>query len=193
LALRFKPLEGAKESDVHHVTISVSVEGKEPLKQEFRVKYIPPLVEPSQGKSKKKESPRNLSDLGIPDPILVTKAQWGEHDPPWTGEDVVKIEESDGTGKSADLKIFINMDSDNLTEYVRINRIANEKRRGIVNRLYEVGILIYSFVSYLELKEQFGDERYPIEEIVSTSMKGVSRTLLDLQIDDQMLKVIAND
>jgi len=45
----------------------------------------------------------------------------------------------------------------------------------------------------MELKGKFGDETIPFNQIVSNSMKGVSRTLLDLQINEQCEKITVKE
>ncbi|MDQ1271452.1 MAG: hypothetical protein QG657_1621 [Acidobacteriota bacterium] len=119
------------------------------------------------------------------------KEQWDDHD--WDGEDIVKIVELNGTGNASELKIFINMDANSLIEYLRNNRIMVDTRIAAISEIYKIGILIYRLVSYLELKEKFGEESVPVDEIVATSMKGVARTLLDLQINEQIVKMMANE
>ncbi|MDQ1271453.1 MAG: hypothetical protein QG657_1620 [Acidobacteriota bacterium] len=59
LLLRFKPLDAAKEGDSHHITISVSVEGKESLTQDFKVKYVAPLPEPEPGTHKRERTTKS--------------------------------------------------------------------------------------------------------------------------------------
>ncbi len=91
------------------------------------------------------------------------------------------------------MKVCINMDSDDLREYHIRNRITDANNRATVNKMYEVGILLYSFLSYVELKKQFHEnEEVPIDGVVSTVMKGISKTMLDLHITEDMLKYLIN-
>lgn len=156
LTLRFRPKAGAKEGEAHPVTVSVTRESDEPLVQKFNVKYLPPVEEPEpepKVKAPPSGEPPKLDVLGLPKHHLVRKDGWGVHG--WTGQDVVKIEEANGDGGGFD--IFINMGSDDLRGYITRNRVTSDKKRTTVEGMYEIGILFYSLVSYIELKAKYGN------------------------------------
>ena len=193
LDLRFVPTSGAKQGAVHTTTVSVSRPQNQALSVTFQVKYIAPvpILPPTPNREKNPAQPPTVSDLGLPESRLITKENWGEN---WTGQDIVKIQEMNGDNKTSDIKICINIDADDLHEYLIRNRITDENKRETIKKFYEVGVLLYSFVSYLELKTKYGDsERIHIDEIVAIIMKGISKTLLDLQISEEMLKMLAMD
>jgi hypothetical protein len=195
LDLRLKPTKGAKHGEIQPVSISVTRHSDKPLSIDFQVKYIAPtLTLPKKPVEKYPSAPPKVSDLGVPEPILVKKDDWGNYDPPWTGQEIVRIQETNGNGeKTSDIAIYINVDSDDLHDYLIRNRIGEESKRETVRQWYELDILLYSFVTYIELKTKYGDnERIQIDEIVPITMKGISKTVLDLHINEEMLKLLAD-
>jgi len=193
LDLYFKPTGGAKVGETHTTVVMVTRSQNPNLSVSFKVKYLPPIPPalPHPEKEKNPSEPPKISSLGLPEHRLIKKDAWGEK---WTGQDIVKIREMDGDKKASDIKICINMDSDDLQDYLIRNRITDEKKQELIKKFYEVGILLYSFVSYLELKTKYGDaDGISIDEIVSITMKGISKTLLDLQISEEMLKKLGTE
>jgi hypothetical protein len=191
LALRLKPTIGATQGAIHLITVIVTRYDDQPLILRFNVKYISPTPEkPSVPREKKVPEPPKLSDYGLPEHRLIRKDSWSEFN--WTGEDIVLIQEMDG-GKASDLKICINMDSDDLHDYLIRNRITSDKSMGMIENMYKIGVLLYSFVSFIELKAKYGNNETPIDEMVSIIMKGISKTMLDLHISEEMLKVLIGE
>lgn len=195
LDLRLQPTEHAKQGDIHPVSVSVTRHEYPPLTIDFQVKYIAPALVPTKVPTEKHpQEPPKVSDLGVPEPIPVKKSEWNDYDPPWTGQDIVRIQETNGNGdETSDIVVYINVDTDDLHDYLIRNRIGDESKRESVRQWYELGILLYSFVSYLELKAKYGDnEKIQIDEIVPVTMKGISKTVLDLHINEEMLKLLAD-
>jgi len=193
LELKFKPTKNMKIGDLHPVTLSVSRHEHEPLTQTFQVKYIAPIPKiPHQPEIPSTTSePPKVADLGLPEHHLIYKENWGDK---WTGQDIVKMMEMNGNAKTSDIKVCINMSSDDLREYLIRNRITDANKRATVEKVYEIGILLYSFLSYVELKKQYESiEEIPIDGVVSTIMKGISKTMLDLHISEEMLKLLITE
>ena len=184
LTLRLMPKKGATIGDEHNMSVEVTRYENSPLSAQFKIKYLPPVESTPQGSINPIVKPPEMQDLGLPKPITVYKNEWNQHN--WSGEDVVKIEaRENGDSTLSELTVFINMDSDDLLSF---------KRRGVyiakmvkaIDKSYEIGILLYSLTSYIELinfrKKQVNqsDGEIDVGSTVSIVMKGVSKALLDM-------------
>lgn len=184
LRIKLFPKKDAKLGEEHLVSIEVTRYANTSLTIEFKVKYTKPIP-PSEPKTspKSERKPPELRELGLPQPKLVFRDGWEEHS--WTGEDIVKIEaRENGDTPLKDLKIFINMDSDDLLSFKRRGNLIS-KMVEPVNKTYEIGVLLYSLTSYIELlnkkkKISENDSEFEPDEIVPIVMKGISKTLLDM-------------
>ncbi|MHB1493335.1 MAG: hypothetical protein ACYCSG_00635 [Thermoplasmataceae archaeon] len=182
LTLRLMPKNGAKVGDEHLMNVEVTRYEDSALTVQFKIKYLPPAEPTPPGPINPREKPQERQDLGLPTPILVHKDEWKKYD--WSGEDVVKIDaRENGESTISELTVFINMDSDDLLSFKRRGGYFSKMVKAI-DRSYEIGILLYSLTSYIELVNfksiQDNQREMDAGAVVPIVMKGVSKALLDM-------------
>ena len=184
LTLKLMPKQGATIGDEHNVNVEVTRYKNSTLSVQFKIKYLPPAEPTPPGAANPKDKLPEMQDLGLPKPIPVYRDEWKQHN--WSGEDVVKIEaRENGDSTLSELTVFINMDSDDLLSFKRRGGYISKMVKAI-DKSYEIGILLYSLTSYMELvnfrNKQGNQNEGEIDpsSIVSVVLKGVSKALLDM-------------
>ena len=190
LDLKFIPTLNAKVGETHIAILIVSRYTQEALVLKFQVKYIPPpLSTPQPSKTTSPPQPPKVADLGLPEIRDITKDKWGEE---WTGEDIVKIMDTGDDSDTSKIIICVNMDANDYHEYIFKNRIMDDSKRNNVLQIYRLHIVVNSFVLYMGLKEKYKSLKDipSINELVSENMKCLAKILLDLQLNDEILKIL---
>ncbi len=181
LRIKLFPMKDTKICDEHLVEVEVTRYANSSLFAKFMIKYTKPTPLVESKPATRKEKLPELQELGLPEPKLVHRDGWNEHG--WTGEDVVKIEaRENGNTPLSDLKIFINMDNDDLIAFKRRGDFIS-KAVNAVDKSYEIGVLLYSLTSYIELlnkKSELKSNEFEPVDIVPIVMKGISKALLDM-------------
>lgn len=197
LRLKLSPIKNAKIGDEHLVKIEVTRHNNTSLFVEFNIKYTKPVL-PIEPKEKRKHEikPPELRELGLPVPHLVKREDWEKHG--WSGEDVVKIEARvNGNTPISDLKIFINMDNDDLISFKRRGNYFS-KMVNAIDKTYEISVILYSLTSYIELLDRKrglneNNNEFEPDEIVPIIMRGISKTMLDMVWNPIIRDVLKED
>lgn len=180
LPLRIGPHKSAKEGDKEEVVVKLTRPHDSALETHFLVEYLKPVKKETRppGEPKKREE-----SFDLPEPLLVYKDQWQAHGRNWTGADIVSVFEVTKNGKSS-LDVEINMEADDLVNYLRSRpKLAPSQQDG-VKRFYKMAIVLSSVVLFHQLKD-----RQDREEWVSNMMKAMTPVLLSLG-DSEVTKLL---
>ena len=110
---------------------------------------------------------------------------WSDYN--WTGEDVVKVFPSSKENSLIDA-VAVNVDSFSLSQYLRSNRLSGSRLEA-AKRVYEIGIFLTSIFHYYEVKKNQNEWKgLDAEDIIANLMKGYSKVMLYLLLNDQLLK-----
>jgi hypothetical protein len=112
---------------------------------------------------------------------------WDDPDYNWNGEDICKIYPSSEEGRLVDA-VAINMDADSLHNYVRKKRLT-DKNIEHLKRLYKIGIYLISLILYFQL-ENHHEEIEEKEELLSHLMKGVGKIIIQVIVNEEIIKEI---
>lgn len=190
IKLRLKPLDKLKVGDEAKFSAKLtSPEGdKECI---FRIKIGP--KKEKEAKPVEQDTnyslPRIIHVFKNVNPDLPNAMTWDDTDFNWTGEDVAKLYPS-GSEKSMIDAVAVNMDAFSLAQYIRSNRITGNRVEA-VKRVYEVGVFLTSIFLYSEVKKNQADWKIiEPDEVVSNLMKGYSKVILYLLMNEQLIKEV---
>jgi hypothetical protein len=136
----------------------------------------------------------NEEDYSLPKLISVFKEHnesfpeakvWEDYN--WSGEDIVKIFPSSKENSLIDA-VAVNVDSFSLYQYLRSNKLTRSRLEA-AKRVYEIGIFLTTIFHYYGVKQnQHEWKGVEAEEVVASLMKGYSKVILYLLLNDQLLK-----
>lgn len=180
------PSKTARVGAIRKLIALLTRPNDDPLLVEFEVEYMPE-VEPQKAWPPVKKTPKR-KDYKLPEPILVYRNKragyrsWDdirkEDGTCWNGEDIARVVPS---GNAGGVDVFINMDADVLRNFLRQQKVTDQ-RRDFIKRSWETAIFLHSMVIFNDLKKtDRGD-------LVSDIMKSVSKIILDLMCNDTFLK-----
>jgi hypothetical protein len=109
---------------------------------------------------------------------------WNDPDYHWNGEDICKIFPS-GDQKYLVDAVAINMDADVLHNYIRSKKLTDKSIEHL-KRQYELGIYLISLILYFQLSRQENIEDK--EELLSYLMKGVGKIIIQVVINEEIIK-----
>jgi len=186
ITVKIIPSKTARVGAVRKIMALLTRPYDDHLSVEFEVEYMPG-VEPETIAPHIPKLPK-AKDYKLPEPILVYKNKrtgsrlWDdikkEDGTPWDGTDIAKVVPS---GNGAGVDVFINMDADVLRNFLRQQKVTDQ-RRDFIKRSWETAVFLNSMVIYNDLaKTERG-------EMVSDIMKSVSKIILDLMCNDTFLK-----
>jgi len=186
ITVKIIPSKTARAGAVRKIMALLTRPYDDHLSVEFEVEYMPE-VEPETIPPHVPKLPK-VKDYKLPEPILVYKNKrtgsraWDdikkEDGTPWDGTDIAKVVPS---GNGAGVDVFINMDADVLRNFLRQQKVTDQ-RRDFIKRSWETAVFLNSMVIYNDLaKTERG-------EMVSDIMKSVSKIILDLMCNDTFLK-----
>ena len=186
ITVKIIPSKTARAGAVRKIMALLTRPYDDHLSVEFEVEYMPG-VEPETIAPHIPKLPK-AKDYKLPEPILVYKNKrtgsrlWDdikkEDGTPWDGTDIAKVVPS---GNGAGVDVFINMDADVLRNFLRQQKVTDQ-RRDFIKRSWETAVFLNSMVIYNDLaKTERG-------EMVSDIMKSVSKIILDLMCNDTFLK-----
>jgi hypothetical protein len=176
ITIKLVPPEGAKVGERHRLAAELKRPYDDSLFVGIDIEYAPPIEKGTQPGGKPK--PPSGQSYHLPEPILVYREPrdgyktWADMDPPWTGGDVARVIPSG----EEDIDIYINMDTDALHSYLRLEKRSDEKIDQI-KRLYEVSMFLHALVFYNDLAEM---EEVDEDELLPEIMKSVAKISLDL-------------
>lgn len=127
-------------------------------------------------KEKKEEFPERMS--------------WAHPDFNWTGDDICKVYPSGEKDHLVDA-VAINMDADVLHDFIRQRKITSEKNIEHLTRLFKVSVFLISLILNLQISQKEDIEEK--EEIVAHLMKGVGKIILQVAINDELLKEVEKE
>jgi hypothetical protein len=186
ITVKIIPSKTARVGAVRKIMALLTRPYDDHLSVEFEVEYMPE-VEPETIPPHVPKLPK-VKDYKLPEPILVYKNKrtgsraWDdikkEDGTSWDGTDIAKVVPS---GNGAGVDVFINMDADVLRNFLRQQKVTDQ-RRDFIKRSWETAVFLNSMVIYNDLaKTERG-------EMVSDIMKSVSKIILDLMCNDTFLK-----
>jgi hypothetical protein len=186
ITVKIIPSKTARVGAVRKIMALLTRPYDDHLSVEFEVEYMPG-VEPETIAPHIPKPPK-AKDYKLPEPILVYKNKrtgsrlWDdikkEDGTTWDGTDIAKVVPS---GDGAGVDVFINMDADVLRNFLRQQKVTDQ-RRDFIKRSWETAVFLNSMVIYNDLaKTERG-------EMVSDIMKSVSKIILDLMCNDTFLK-----
>jgi hypothetical protein len=186
ITVKIIPSKTARVGAVRKIIALLTRPYDDHLSVEFEVEYLP-VTEPETIPPHVPKPPKR-KDYKLPEPILVYKNKrtgsrtWDdikkEDGTTWDGADIAKVVPS---GNGAGVDVYINMDADVLRNFLRQQKITDQ-RRDFIKRSWETAVFLNSMVIYNDLaKTERG-------EMVSDIMKSVSKIILDLMCNDTFLK-----
>lgn len=186
ITVKIIPSKTARVGAVRKIMALLTRPYDDHLSVEFEVEYMPE-VEPETIAPHVPKPPK-AKDYKLPEPILVYKNKrtgsrsWDdikkEDGTTWDGTDIARVVPS---GDGAGVDVFINMDADVLRNFLRQQKVTDQ-RRDFIKRSWETAVFLNSMVIYNDLaKTERG-------EMVSDIMKSVSKIILDLMCNDTFLK-----
>lgn len=180
LTVRLAPanLRNATPSKVVTVTLAITRPGQDSLEQRFEVEIGTPVEQVPQNGSAF-DPPHAALDL--PETYRVWEDDWDEFD--FDPNSVVEINHGDG-----ELVLWINMDCNPLQNYLSRNNVKDDAKEYVLD-MFELSVTLLASTQLIELDSRGYDDP-PAEDIVATSMMGISQTLLDLVISEEKLDQI---
>jgi len=111
-------------------------------------------------------------------------AIWDDPDYSWNGEDICKIFPSGNERYTVDA-VAINMDASVVHNYIRRRKLT-DKNIEHLKRLFLIGNYLVSLILYFQLshREDIEDK----EELLSYLMKGVGKIILQVIINEEIIK-----
>lgn len=116
-------------------------------------------------------------------------AVWEDPDYHWNGEDVCKIFPS-GNEKYLVDAVAINMDADVVHNYIRRKKLT-DKNIEHLQRLYQIGNYLISLILYFQISQRENIEDR--EELLSHLMKGVGKIILQVIINEEIIKEVEKE
>lgn len=148
------------------------------------------IVNPTEKAKEKDEETRVTHRLPTPIQVYKEKKQgiecpiWDDPDYHWNGEDICKIFPS-GDQKYLVDAVAINMDADVLHNYIRSKKLT-DKNIEQLKRQYELGIYLISLIVYFQLSRR--EEVEEKEDLLSYLMKGVGKIIIQVVINEEIIK-----
>jgi hypothetical protein len=193
IKLRLRPLDTVSVGDEARVSAKLtSPDGdKECI---FQVK-IGPRKEKEEKPVEEEEEyslPQLIPVFKEANPAVPNSKTWDDPEFGWTGNDIVKLYQSSSEKSLLDA-VAVNMDSFSLSQYIRTNRLAGTRLEA-AKRVYEVGVFLTSIFLYSEVRKNQHDWKgIDPEDAVANLMKGYSKVILYLLLNEQLLKEIEED
>jgi len=116
-------------------------------------------------------------------------AVWDDSDYHWNGEDICKIFPS-GNEKYLVDAVAINMDADVVHDYIRRKKLT-DKNIEHLKRHYQIGNYLVSLILYFQLSQRENIEDK--EELLSYLMKGVGKIILQVIINEEIIKEVEKE
>ena len=176
------------------ITIPVNIELSSPEGINTLTAFIKIINPIKKTKEKEAETPITYS---LPKIIQVYKEKkqgidccvWDDPDYHWNGEDICKIFPS-GDEKYLVDAVAINMDADVLHNYIRRRKLT-DKNIEHLKRLYQVGNYLISLILYFQISQL--DNIEDKEELLSHLMKGVGKIIIQIIINEEIIKEVEKE
>lgn len=177
ITVKLVPPNGAEVGKGHRLMVELTRPYDDSLFQGIDVEYAPPIKKETRPRGEPDTKDKGKS-YDLPEAILVYREPgngyktWADMDPPWTGEDVVKVIPW-GEGE---IDVYINMDADALHSYLRMEQRSDEQVDRIKG-LYQISMFLHALVFYNDLSEM---EEVDEDKLLPEIMKSVAKISLDL-------------
>lgn len=184
LTLGLEPLPNAQSGQVLPVTVEVTRPGQDSLSQSFEIEFTEPVEEKEKESSSSKRR-TTVDSIDLPETHRVWEDNWDEFK--FDEHSALQIDKKDDG-----LVFWINMDCSGLQEFIARNNLRDSGKER-VQEIFETGITLYGLAQYIELNNKYGSksEELPPDELVSTSMRGVSQVLLDQTLTEEDIKELS--
>lgn len=186
IKLRLKPTEDLNVGD--EIKVSAKLTSPEGDKECIFLISIGPKKEKEEKVADTKEEyslPKLITVFKEPNPDIPEAKTWTDYS--WDGEDVVKIFPSSHENSLIDA-VAVNVDAYSLYQYLRTNRLTGSRLEA-AKRVYEIGIFLTSIFHYYEVKKNQSEWKgLEAEEVVANLMKGYSKVILYLLLNEQLIK-----
>jgi len=174
--------------------VPVNIELSSPEGPHILTAYIKIVNPIEKAREKEQETPVTYS-LPKVIPVYKEKKQgvdcvvWSDPDYGWDGEDICKIFPS-GSEKYLVDAVAISMDADALHNYIRSKKLT-DKNIEHLKRQYQMGIYLISLFLYFQISRQENIEEK--EELLSYLMKGVGKIIIQVIINEEIIKEIEKE
>lgn len=180
----------AKEELPVGTEIPVNMELSSPLGP-FELTAVLKIDNPKQhGEEKELDSKKTYS---LPQIIEVYREKkgktdvktWDDPDYNWDGEDICRVFAASDEEHLVDA-VAINMDADSIHNYIRRRKLT-DKNIEHLQRLYKVGVYLISLILYFQLANHH-EEIEEKEQLLSHLMKGVGKIILQVAVNEEIIK-----
>jgi hypothetical protein len=190
LSLQIKPLEAATEGMTLPVSVKVDADGMAALEQQFNVSYTEAVDTENEGSNGDALPP--IEKLDFPEIYGVWKNpgpdEVGWEDPqfdrPFDENTPVQL-----IGSGTNMRIFVNFDAAPIQNFLtRYN--LRQTGKETVKETWKVGVAMYALSTYIEIDEEFGEDKIDPSHMAEVSMRGVVQSMLDQQVSENELEAL---
>lgn len=156
------------------------------------IKLVNPVEDAKQREIKTKDSyslPKIIEVYREKKEGNINTPCWSDPDYNWTGDDICKIFPSGEKDHLVDA-LAVNMDSYVIHDYMRQKKLT-DKNIEHLKRLFKVSVYLISLILYFQLNSK--DEIDEKEEMAAYLMKSIGKIILQIVINDEILKEIDKD
>ena len=170
IPVRIEPVEGANPGDIDNLVFELTRPNQESLKINFKI-IIGEFKEPKIRPHGPVTPPTRLA-LKMPELKKVSKEDWERQDPPWTEEDIAKVEENQGG-----IIVYLNESPRVLIDFPKRNpRLQSGEMQEAIRKRFYATVYLYSIAMFFEMK----DEQERRDWTIPNSLKAISKFILDL-------------
>jgi len=183
IPVRVEPVEGAKPGDTDNLTFELTRPNQESLKVNFKI-IIGEFKEPKIKPSGVITPPTRLA-LKMPKPRPVSKKDWSNFDPPWTEEDIAKVEEN-----QEGITVYYNEEPRVLIDFPKRNpRFQSGEMQEAIRKRFYATVYLYAVAMFFEMK----NEPEKRDWAIPASLKSISKFILDLAFTSRVSEQLEED
>jgi len=183
IPVRIEPIEGAKPGDTDNLTFELTRPNQESLKVNFKIiigKFKESKIKPSGV-----ITPPTRLALKMPKPQPVSKKDWSNFDPPWTEEDIAKVEEN-----QKGITVYYNEEPRVLIDFPKRNpRFQSGEMQEAIRKRFYATVYLYAVAMFFEMK----DEPEKRDWAIPASLKSISKFILDLAFTSRASEQLEED
>ena len=182
LSVTLQPPSGAEPGHTMPLQLSIQPANSkdEILTRTVSLKFIEPVEREGGGQNKEKQKSEGFRP---PESHWVEKDEWDDYG--MNEQSIVNLAPAED-----EIVLYINKHAAPLQNFVARHNIK-ESAKDHIQEIYRLAVVFYSVGQYLELERSYADDPMWDEidpaEVVQTTMKGVSQSLLEQTISDDEL------